>query len=150
MDGDRRGSRPRDDILLCLYLGNRFETANKADHVSYEDLAKEAKTTKQNVMKLAKGRTVGAAVLFALAASLYGGSMDAMIAASRWWWENLDQETLDSFLRRARVIADNNPLTGERPKGPPKADAPAQREPPEAETPVPGSVIRESRRPPAA
>lgn len=91
------------EFLTCAYLGAMFLERSEQGE-SYEQQAAKLNTTKQTLMNLARGKTIGLRVLYHLAAEMFAGSIDAMNAEAVRWWTKLD----DSSRERIRAWAAEN------------------------------------------
>lgn len=108
------------EFLICAYLGALFLERSEAGE-SYEQQAAKLGTTKQTLMNLARGRTIGLRVLYHLAGKMFGGSIDAMNAEALRWWGKLDDEA------RSRVHAWASENEERRPTGSAKSDSTVSR-----------------------
>lgn len=104
---------PPEEFLVCAYLGEQFRKRAETppDNVSYERQARELGTTKQNILKLKNGGTVGTQVLFVIAKSLFGGLFDPMVDAAKVWWAYLPEEEQVKLSQWSDGLASRRPLT---------------------------------------
>lgn len=93
-------AEPPTDLLIFAFLGDRFARKMKDDRKTYQDLVNETGVSKQNLMKLVRGDTVGMWVFVLLSKSVGGGSMDSLLQMARTWWAGLTPEDRQVVMKR--------------------------------------------------
>jgi hypothetical protein len=97
-------------LLVFAYLGDRFRRENQRG-MALEKIGSPMGVSKQNMLKLTKGRTVGLDVFWRIAEYLFDGSVDAMVAAAREWWTTLHPVEQGRYVAWSTGIADDRSKT---------------------------------------
>ncbi len=78
---------PRDVWLMLAFLASKFEEANKNGGQSYEAIGADYALSKQQVMSLINGRTLGLIKFFDVIDTKWESKPDKLLADARVWWQ---------------------------------------------------------------